>query len=261
MTRVLVIGATGFIGFALSTALRRNGHTVYGLARSQSKATLLSQSEIIPIIGDTSDPSTWLHIIDSDQYNIDVVIDASATGPTMVENILRPLINTKRCQKHVEGNNSHTNKGGPVGGGVIGAKLGFVYISGTWVHGSSSERVGAVDAVGKGAKIQPPQLTTWRVDMEKAIMESREHLDVVILRPAVLFGGSGSLVGMWWGPIVGAAAKKHSNSNAVAEVHGKPDLWLSFVHKDDLAQAAVSSVEKVRYSTCAPFLLIREQRD
>lgn len=49
--KVIVTGANGFIGLATAKALRRAGHTVYGLVRSQEKAKELVLNEIIPVIG------------------------------------------------------------------------------------------------------------------------------------------------------------------------------------------------------------------
>jgi len=46
--QVFVTGATGYIGFAVATALRRHGHRVFGLARSDAKAGRLTRHEIEP---------------------------------------------------------------------------------------------------------------------------------------------------------------------------------------------------------------------
>ncbi|KAJ6517184.1 hypothetical protein C8R47DRAFT_1205423 [Mycena vitilis] len=52
--KVLVLGATGFIGFPAAQALVRAGHTVYGLARTEAKAKVLAAEEIIPVLGEPS---------------------------------------------------------------------------------------------------------------------------------------------------------------------------------------------------------------
>jgi nucleoside-diphosphate-sugar epimerase len=77
MPKVLIIGATGYLGLPIAQALRRTSNTVYGLLRSASKASILSSNEIIPVPGSVEDPSSYLSIIES--ANIDIVIDASAT--------------------------------------------------------------------------------------------------------------------------------------------------------------------------------------
>lgn len=52
--KVIIIGATGFIGLPAAQAFVRAGHIVYGVTRSQSKANSLAKEEIIPIVADSS---------------------------------------------------------------------------------------------------------------------------------------------------------------------------------------------------------------
>ena len=64
MSKVLVIGATGYIGRAVALSLLRSGYyTVYGLARNSEKAALLTSLEIIPVIGDVSNSAEYLSLI------------------------------------------------------------------------------------------------------------------------------------------------------------------------------------------------------
>ena len=74
MVRVLVLGAMGYIGLPLCQSLRRGAHTVYGLARSTEKARILSQHEIISVIGSV-EGGEYLNTIR--EANIDNVIDAA----------------------------------------------------------------------------------------------------------------------------------------------------------------------------------------
>jgi nucleoside-diphosphate-sugar epimerase len=45
MVKVLVIGATGFIGFSISQALARSGHETFGLYRKVEKTKELARNE------------------------------------------------------------------------------------------------------------------------------------------------------------------------------------------------------------------------
>jgi nucleoside-diphosphate-sugar epimerase len=45
MVKVLVFGATGFIGFAVAQALARSGHETYGLYRKFEKTKELAKNE------------------------------------------------------------------------------------------------------------------------------------------------------------------------------------------------------------------------
>lgn len=76
MVNILVIGATGYLGQALTQSLIRSGsHRVYGLARNSEKARTLSRDEVIPILGSISDNTTFLKALDS--YQINIVVDVA----------------------------------------------------------------------------------------------------------------------------------------------------------------------------------------
>ena len=49
--KVLVTGATGYIGNSVAKTLSTRGHIVYGLYRNDNSLPLLLQSEIIPVKG------------------------------------------------------------------------------------------------------------------------------------------------------------------------------------------------------------------
>jgi nucleoside-diphosphate-sugar epimerase len=54
--KVIIIGATGFIGMPAAQAFVRAGHIVYGVTRSQSNAAALAKEEIVPVVADSSTP-------------------------------------------------------------------------------------------------------------------------------------------------------------------------------------------------------------
>jgi len=224
MVRVFVLGATGFIGNPTALALRRHGHIVYGLARTAEKATELSKQEIIPVIGDAVKPETWLSVIE----NVDIVIDSSSSGGGMSETVFNALKSHPRV----------------TGRRVSQPKLGFIYISGLWVHGhgEDDELVSDLIPVGTHEKRKPAPLVAWRPEFEESLLEARGQIDVIISRPGILFGGSGSLFNIWWGPL--AAAVKAQKTNEPVSIVGRPTTQLALIHKDDLAEALLKTVEK-----------------
>src|SRR5437764_15203361 len=78
--QVLVTGATGYIGFAVAAALRRAGHRVLGLARSEAKARRLTQHEIEPVIGDLADPNTYREFASHCARLVHTAFDYAAGG-------------------------------------------------------------------------------------------------------------------------------------------------------------------------------------
>src|SRR3989442_480355 len=78
--RVFVTGATGYVGFAVATALRRTGHDVYGLTRAAAKAPQLARQEIRPVIGDIGDPKSYADTAEACSVLVHTAFDASASA-------------------------------------------------------------------------------------------------------------------------------------------------------------------------------------
>ncbi|KAI8325523.1 NAD(P)-binding protein, partial [Martensiomyces pterosporus] len=72
MTKVLVIGANGFIGNAVAQAFSRAGYLVYGLVRSEEKGGGFAADEIIRVVGSTTNPESYADILDK----VDILVDA-----------------------------------------------------------------------------------------------------------------------------------------------------------------------------------------
>ncbi|KAF3195484.1 hypothetical protein TWF106_005589 [Orbilia oligospora] len=199
MVRILIFGASGFVGYPIVQALRRHGHTVYAVTRTEEKTIELSKQEIIPILGDARQPETWVPALDL----VDIVIDSSSSFGGLSEGILKAIKESQRV--------TSAKKHDP--------KIGYLYVSSTWVHGDS------------------PELVTDRVP-------SKDVLDVAILRAGVVFGGcsSRSLFGLWWAPFV--EALKANKFNEPVTIKGRPDASVALVHKHDFAQAILNAVEK-----------------
>lgn len=226
MVKVLILGSTGYIGFPLCQSLRRDAHTVYGLARSTEKAGLVAKHEIIPVIGSV-EGGEYLETVR--KANIDIVIDASGANKDSHKN-LEGLKKISAERLRVRGQH--------------GPKLGFIYLAGTWVHGSSTEPVNDLNPAGLsedlGSPTKPPGLVAWRPELERAILDAKDVLDSVIVRPALLYGGQSSLWSLWLSPIHKAATAGAKEVNIAA----KPDARPGLIHVDDVVSAIHLVVSK-----------------
>jgi len=229
MPKILIIGATGYIGQALALSLLRSGsHTVYGIARSPDKAKSLEAIEVIPVNGSASDSATYLDLIRS--ANIDIIVDAAGANLES-KKILNDLI--RAGSERIEESKR---------AGIKRAKLGFVYTSGTWVHGSSSDPVDDLTPVGVAiSPAQPPKIVAWRPPLEQEILAASDVLDVVIIRPSLVYGGAGSI---WSGLFLPLLEAVKTGSSSVS-VKAKPDSMPGLVHVDDVASGLHAAVDKL----------------
>ncbi|KAF3393743.1 hypothetical protein F1880_004924 [Penicillium rolfsii] len=230
MTKVLLIGATGYLGRQVADLLVQSGqHTVYGVTRSPAKAKQLAKEEIIPIVcpDPVKQPDPYLDIVRS--KHVDVIVDvagAHAGSHKILADVI--LVGKERL---------HASKAR----GVHVSKLGYIYCSGTWVHGSSNQRVNDLDIVGDGANTPPEELVAWRVGVEQAVLQAADVLDVMILRPALIYGRESTI----WAPYLLSMREAAQKGSTTVEIpllaHSRPGL----IHVDDTAKAFVRAIEKV----------------
>src|SRR6266516_623866 len=134
--QVFVTGATGYIGFAVAAALRRAGHSVWGLVRSEAKARRLVQHEIEPVIGDLADPKTYLEVASDCALLVNTAFDYSADGVAKDKTAIDTLLEAGRR----------------------GAKpKTLVFTSGAWVYGDTGDRM-----VDETTSPNPTKLVAWR---------------------------------------------------------------------------------------------------
>ncbi|KAL9051503.1 MAG: hypothetical protein Q9162_005976 [Coniocarpon cinnabarinum] len=170
MPSALILGATGYLGLPLAQSLLRSGnYSVYGLARNSEKAKTLTKNEITPVIGDVNDPSSVSSVLSS--APIDLVIDATSAYES-ASGILKAVADASKSRMSKLGKENAPNV----------PKIGFVYISGSWVHGSVDGPVSEMLVPGTSmAKGKPAVAVGWRPAHEQAILRSQDVLDVAIV--------------------------------------------------------------------------------
>lgn len=209
--KVLVLGASGFVGLPAAQALSRAGHEVYGQTRSEAKAKQLSADEIIPIVGEVTNPAPWLYLIGT----LDVIIDAVG-GTADIRSISASLLSSiSTAAKDLRP--------------ASAPKLTFIYTSGTWVHGDNRK-----DIVSDTTPCtNPAQAVAWRVDQEQRVITDA-NLNGIVIRPALLYGRSGSL----FSPLFKSA------SEGKVAWYGTPGGRYALIHTDDLADLYLKTSEK-----------------
>lgn len=197
--KVLLTGATGYIGSAVGEFLRKAGHQVVGLARSDEGARKLESRGHLAVRGNLDDAE----ILRAAAGAADAVIHTAIqfdelTGirdRTAVSAMLQALAGTGKT---------------------------FIYTSGVWVMGDTQGQIR-----GEVSALHPPPMIAWRPAVEEMALDAKDRgVKAMVLRPGTVFGrGGGRIAGFF------ESARNHGAVRIVGE---GGNCW-STVHVDDLA--------------------------
>jgi len=201
----LVIGANGYIGFSVAQILRQNGYKVHGLVRKQEYARKLASHEIIPLIGDASNPSTYQDTI----KHVDVIIESTSdtkSHGTVLETV-----------KKVSSSLS------------FGKKI-YIFTSGVLVHGEIDGVVTSED------QLNTPEPLKKREKFESDVINSKD-IHGIVIRPGFLYGYAGGNGGV-------NLENVYQLNNGKIEIEGRLDKIWPWVHVYDLARAYLLAIQK-----------------
>lgn len=175
--RVLVTGATGFVGKALVTELVADHHHVVAALRKQS--TELPMEVEQKLIGDLSSLSEPTTIIDTFD-NIEVVIHTAARVHIMKDDAADPLDEFRKV--NVEGTEQLARQA---------AKAGvrrFIFLSSIKVNGESTDNRSPFRETDEPAPEDAYGLS--KLEAEQALFEVARStsMEVVIIRPPLVYG-------------------------------------------------------------------------
>jgi nucleoside-diphosphate-sugar epimerase len=159
--KVLVLGATGYIGSAVVDRLRAAGHQPVAVSRNPRAG-----SEIETRQGDLTDAGTFGSLVTDD---IDAVVHAAtpsgdwSADQTGLEKLIAPLRGTGRA---------------------------FVYTSGIWV-------LGPVDDADEDSPTAPITISDGRPALERTVLDaSEDDVRAIVIRPGIVHGRGGGIPGL-----------------------------------------------------------------
>jgi nucleoside-diphosphate-sugar epimerase len=172
MNRVLVTGATGFIGGVLCEALARTGYLVRGALRTDRAVPPAVTEKVI--VGDINSTTDWTQALEG----VDLVIHAAARS-----HVLRPARGSANLY-------FETNDRGTQRLANIAAQMGvtrFIYVSSIKVNGEESS------ARAYTASDEPhPQddygVSKWHAEQHVAAAARHGAMQAVIVRPPLVYG-------------------------------------------------------------------------
>jgi nucleoside-diphosphate-sugar epimerase len=159
---VVLTGGTGLVGRAVLKALIDAGQDVTAIVRSQESADAVEKAGATAVLGDITD-TAWL----SRQFAAaDGAIHTASPGDASSADFDTAVVNAAVA--------AYQGTGKP-----------FVHTSGVWVYGAGSD-------ITEHTPFDPPQLTAWRADVEKILLDE-ESVRGVVVAPAVVYGSGQGL--------------------------------------------------------------------
>ncbi len=208
--KVFVTGASGYIGFNVACALRRAGHEVYGLVRSEQNAARLRRHEIQPVLGSMQRQDSFKAVASQCAVLVHCAVDDQADTFMLDRTTVEALI----------------------GYGEFGAQpKTVIYTSGVWVYGATHGRL-----VDETVAPAPAKLVARRAATEALVIEAK-HVRGIVIRPGIVYGRQGGLTAQWF------AAAVRSGGAGPFEVVGDGRQHWAMVHVDDLADLYVRAAE------------------
>jgi nucleoside-diphosphate-sugar epimerase len=206
--RVFVTGASGYIGSSVCGAVKKRGHDVVGLARSNEAADKLLARGIHPVQGTLSDHNVLREMTHDADAVVHCAFDMRSNDGIDVEARALDVMLAAVDSSHEA----------------------FIYTSGCWVYGDTGAK-----PVDETAPLHPPPIVAWRPAHERMVHNARKHkLRTIVIRPGLVYGDGGGIVGM----MIGQA------KSAQLAIAGKGENHWTTVRVDALAELYALALER-----------------
>ncbi|CAM4225132.1 NAD-dependent epimerase/dehydratase family protein [Bordetella muralis] len=217
---VLVTGANGYIGNAVTKAFSRAGWRTYGLIRKQEDALDLAENEIYPVIGSPTDLSFL------DQTN-DVVFDVIVSN---TEDRSNPVTHFEKVRAMI-GEVTRRSQS-------AGVRPLVMFTSGCKDYGKMSLKNGdpGLKPHTEDSPMNAPAPLVPRMNCGLWLLESSHAgFDATVLRPTIVYGHTSSHCG--------ALFDLAANSSGVLKLIADPNAIMHSLHVDDCGDAYVALAE------------------
>ncbi|RPJ60701.1 MAG: NAD-dependent epimerase/dehydratase family protein [Acidobacteria bacterium] len=193
------------MGTAVAERLRKAGHRLSGLARSDSAAEQLHAAAVQPVRGDLADAAT----VGAAARAADATISMASA--------------------------SHAQVDGPAVDAILAALSGsdkpFIYTDGIWSFGDTGGVVADEDTPPK-----PIPMVQWRLAVvERVLLATRLRIRTVVIRPGMVYGRGGGIP---------AGFAESARKEGAARVVGTGENRWTMVHVEDLADLYLLALEQ-----------------
>jgi nucleoside-diphosphate-sugar epimerase len=197
--KVVLTGATGFIGSHVLTELRDHGHEVTALVRDAADTDRVEARGATPTVADLHDTPAVARLLGSADAAIHVASPGDASSADLDSAVIDAAIDA-----------------------FAGSGKPYLHISGLWAYGSNA-------SIDEESPFDAPAMVAWRPPLERRVLAAKDMRGVVIVSSVAYGDGGGGVPGVLLG------SPRDESGNLVMLGTGRQH-W-STVHVADLANA------------------------
>ena len=217
--RVLVTGATGFVGGGIVRALLADGHEVHGLVRDVAAAARLERDGVVLHAGDMREPASYVPVVGQ----VDSVVQAAQLSTS-------GRVTRARAAKVFAAEHTMTTA---LANACLDHGRRLMYTGGCFDWGDHGD-----DWITEETALSPSPMGEGHAREARLLqrMHAERGLDVVRLNPGFVYGPGGLL----------RSAFVDQASKGRLRCIGTGSNWWSCVHVDDLGRAYAAALTGAR---------------
>jgi nucleoside-diphosphate-sugar epimerase len=167
--KVALTGATGFIGSHVLAELQGRGHEVTALVRNDAQADTVAARGAIPAVADLYDRPAVTSLL----AKADGAIHTASPGDATSANLDSAVVDAAIAA-------------------LAGTGKPYLQISGLWIYGPNP-------AITEESAFSAPPLVSWKVPIERRLLDAREMRGAVIVSGTAYGDGGGGIPGLLLG--------------------------------------------------------------
>ena len=161
--KVLLTGATGFIGSHILAELREHGHEVAAPVRDHAEADSVAARGAGPIVVDLYDREAMVGLL----AGVDGAIHTASPGDESSAGMDSAVVDAA-----IE---AFADSGRP-----------YLHISGAWIYGDNA-------SITEESRLNAPPMVAWKLPIEQRVLDTEGMRGVVIVSSVAYGDGSGGL--------------------------------------------------------------------
>jgi nucleoside-diphosphate-sugar epimerase len=167
--KVVLTGATGFIGSHVLSELREHGHDVTALVRDDAQANVVAARGATPVVADLYDRPAVAGLLAAADGAIHTASPGDATSADLDSAVVDAVTSA-----------------------FDGTGKPYLQISGLWVYGDNT-------SITEASAFNAPPLVAWKEPIERRVLDAKGMRGVVIVSGTAYGDGGGGIPGLLLG--------------------------------------------------------------